>query len=120
MQLIKVSANLVFHNFNKLACPYTDFTKSMKGKTIKKIPNDNAVILPPGDDLLHVVSLPLAIPVSYKHRLQSGKVTNEDLRYDSESYHPLMGLWADTLAYQLSSATGLSGLMQKKDDVPDS
>eukprot|EP00957_Ditylum_brightwellii_P046589 3534467-Ditylum_brightwellii.AAC.1 len=31
-----------------------------------------------------------------------------------------MGLWANTLAYQLSSATGLSGLMQKKDDVPDS
>eukprot|EP00957_Ditylum_brightwellii_P174778 13307807-Ditylum_brightwellii.AAC.1 len=30
-----------------------------------------------------------------------------------------MGLWADTLAYQLSSATGLSGLTQKKDDAPD-
>eukprot|EP00957_Ditylum_brightwellii_P201083 15323999-Ditylum_brightwellii.AAC.1 len=30
-----------------------------------------------------------------------------------------MVLWADTLAYQLSSATGLSGLMHKKDDVPD-
>eukprot|EP00957_Ditylum_brightwellii_P119343 9104462-Ditylum_brightwellii.AAC.1 len=92
----------------------------MKGKTIKKIPADNAVILSPGEDLLHVVSLPSAIPVSYKHRLQSGKVTNKDLRYDSEAYHPLMGFWADTLAYQLSSATGLSGLMQKKGDVPDS
>eukprot|EP00957_Ditylum_brightwellii_P185132 14098239-Ditylum_brightwellii.AAC.1 len=31
-----------------------------------------------------------------------------------------MGLWADMLAYQLSSATGLSDLTQKKDDVPDS
>eukprot|EP00957_Ditylum_brightwellii_P120786 9212896-Ditylum_brightwellii.AAC.1 len=31
-----------------------------------------------------------------------------------------MGLWADTLAYRLSSATGHSGLMQKKDDVPNS
>eukprot|EP00957_Ditylum_brightwellii_P006792 515069-Ditylum_brightwellii.AAC.1 len=31
-----------------------------------------------------------------------------------------MGLWADTLAYQLSSTTGLSGLTQKKDDAPDS
>eukprot|EP00957_Ditylum_brightwellii_P155751 11858093-Ditylum_brightwellii.AAC.1 len=28
-----------------------------------------------------------------------------------------MGLWTDTLAYQLSSATCLSGLMQKKNDV---
>eukprot|EP00957_Ditylum_brightwellii_P031429 2383172-Ditylum_brightwellii.AAC.1 len=31
-----------------------------------------------------------------------------------------MELWANTLAYQLSSATGLSSLTQKKDDVPDS
>eukprot|EP00957_Ditylum_brightwellii_P064635 4905454-Ditylum_brightwellii.AAC.1 len=30
-----------------------------------------------------------------------------------------MGLWADTLAYQLSSATGLLGLTQKKDDAPN-
>eukprot|EP00957_Ditylum_brightwellii_P021146 1593873-Ditylum_brightwellii.AAC.1 len=67
----------------------------MKGNTIKKIPADNAVIPPPGEDPLHVVSLPLAIPVSYKHGLQSGKVTKEDLRYDSEAYNPLMGLWAN-------------------------
>eukprot|EP00957_Ditylum_brightwellii_P096883 7378487-Ditylum_brightwellii.AAC.1 len=79
MQLVKVSSNLVFHNFNELACLYTDFPKSMKGKTIKKIPTDNAVILLPRDDPLHVVSLPLASPVSYEHRLQSGKVTNKDL-----------------------------------------
>eukprot|EP00957_Ditylum_brightwellii_P135906 10366191-Ditylum_brightwellii.AAC.1 len=120
MQPVKVSANLVFHNFNEMACPYADFPKSMKGKKIKKIPANNAVIPPPGDNLLHVVSLLSAILVSYEHGLQSGKVINEDLRYDSETYHPLMGLWVDTLAYQLSSATGLSGLMQKKDDVPDS
>eukprot|EP00957_Ditylum_brightwellii_P046691 3543356-Ditylum_brightwellii.AAC.1 len=31
-----------------------------------------------------------------------------------------MELWADTLAYQLSPASGFSGLTQKKDDVPDS
>eukprot|EP00957_Ditylum_brightwellii_P008543 648001-Ditylum_brightwellii.AAC.1 len=67
MQPDKVSTNLVFHNFNKLACPYTDFLKSMKGKQIKKIPTDNAVIPLPGDNLLHVVSLPLAILVSYEH-----------------------------------------------------
>eukprot|EP00957_Ditylum_brightwellii_P090378 6882453-Ditylum_brightwellii.AAC.1 len=81
----------------------------MKGKTIKKISADNAVIPPPREDPLHVVSFPSAIPVLYEHRLN-----------DSEAYHPLMGLWADTLAYQLSSATGLSGLIQKKDDVPNS
>eukprot|EP00957_Ditylum_brightwellii_P060628 4603492-Ditylum_brightwellii.AAC.1 len=73
MQPVKVSANLVFHNFNELACPYTDFPKSMKGKAIKKIPTDNIVIPPPGDDPLHMVSLPMAILVSYKHGLQSGK-----------------------------------------------
>eukprot|EP00957_Ditylum_brightwellii_P188823 14373048-Ditylum_brightwellii.AAC.1 len=53
MQPIKVFANLVFHNFNELARPYADFPKSMKGKTIKKIPADNAVIPLPGEDLLH-------------------------------------------------------------------
>eukprot|EP00957_Ditylum_brightwellii_P196359 14960771-Ditylum_brightwellii.AAC.1 len=30
-----------------------------------------------------------------------------------------MGLWANTLAYQLLLATGLSGLMQKEDNVPN-
>eukprot|EP00957_Ditylum_brightwellii_P136961 10444680-Ditylum_brightwellii.AAC.1 len=73
MQPVKVSANLVFHNFNKLACPYADFPKSMKGTTIKKIPADNNVITSHGEDPLHVVSLPSAILVSYEHGLQSGK-----------------------------------------------
>ena len=76
MQPVKVSANLVFHNFNELARPYTDFPETMKGKAIKKIPADNAVIPPPGEDTVHVVSLPLAILVSYKHGLQSGKDTS--------------------------------------------
>eukprot|EP00957_Ditylum_brightwellii_P075773 5758729-Ditylum_brightwellii.AAC.1 len=67
MQLVKVSANLVFHNFNRLAWPYTDFPKSMKGKLIKKIPSNDAVIPLHGDGPLHMVALPLAIPVSYAH-----------------------------------------------------
>eukprot|EP00957_Ditylum_brightwellii_P066657 5058797-Ditylum_brightwellii.AAC.1 len=79
MQPVKVSANLVFHNLNELAGPYADFPKSMKGKQIEKIPADNAVIPPPGDNPLHVVSLPSAILVLYEHGLQSGKVTNKDL-----------------------------------------
>eukprot|EP00957_Ditylum_brightwellii_P134310 10239730-Ditylum_brightwellii.AAC.1 len=68
MQLVKVSANLVFHNFNKLAQLYADFPKSMKGKQTKKILNDNAVIPLTRDNPLHV-----------EHGLQSGKVTNKDL-----------------------------------------
>eukprot|EP00957_Ditylum_brightwellii_P088753 6758949-Ditylum_brightwellii.AAC.1 len=91
----------------------------MKGKQIKKIPSNGAVIPLHGDSPLHMVSLSLAILVLYTHGLQSGKVSNEDIRYDSESYHPLMGLWADKLFYQLSSATGLSRLTQKKDNVPN-
>eukprot|EP00957_Ditylum_brightwellii_P009717 732740-Ditylum_brightwellii.AAC.1 len=67
MQPVKVSTNPVFHNFNEMACPYADLPKSMKGKTIKKIPADNALIPLPGEDPLHVVSLPLAIPVLYEH-----------------------------------------------------
>eukprot|EP00957_Ditylum_brightwellii_P029838 2257108-Ditylum_brightwellii.AAC.1 len=71
MQPVKVSANLVFHNFNKLACLYTDFPRSMKGKQIKKIPSNDNVIPLHGDGPLHMVSLPSAILVLYAHRLQS-------------------------------------------------
>eukprot|EP00957_Ditylum_brightwellii_P169191 12878287-Ditylum_brightwellii.AAC.1 len=79
MQPVKVSANLVFRNFNKLAQLYTNFPKSMKGELIKKIPSNDAAIPLYRDAPLHMVSLPLEIPVSYEHGLQSGKVSNEDL-----------------------------------------
>eukprot|EP00957_Ditylum_brightwellii_P166099 12645820-Ditylum_brightwellii.AAC.1 len=42
MKPVKVFANLVFYNFNKLAHPYIDFPRSMKGKQIKKIPSNDA------------------------------------------------------------------------------
>eukprot|EP00957_Ditylum_brightwellii_P101397 7727297-Ditylum_brightwellii.AAC.1 len=85
MQPVNVSANQIFHNFNKMACPYSALPKNIKGKQIKKIPNNDAIILPHGDSPLHVVHLPSAIPVSYAHRLQSGKVSNKDLRCDAEA-----------------------------------
>eukprot|EP00957_Ditylum_brightwellii_P126518 9643158-Ditylum_brightwellii.AAC.1 len=119
MQPVKLSATQIFHNFDKIVFPYSDFPKSIKGAEIKKIPSADTVLPPNGNGWLHVVSLPSAIPVSYLHGLQLGKVTNEDLRFNAESYHLLMGLWTDTLTYQFSSATGMSGLMQKKNDVPD-
>eukprot|EP00957_Ditylum_brightwellii_P147950 11265659-Ditylum_brightwellii.AAC.1 len=120
MQPVKVSATQILNTFNNLACPYSNPLKTMKGTEIKKIPSADSVLSLPGDKPMHMVSLPSAIPVLYAHRLQLGKVTNKDLRFSAEAYHPLMGLWFDTLAYQFSSATGLSGLMQKKHDVPDS
>eukprot|EP00957_Ditylum_brightwellii_P157179 11962683-Ditylum_brightwellii.AAC.1 len=119
MQPVKVSATQIFHNFVELAHPYINLPKSMKGSEIKKIPSADSVLPPPGDDSVHLVSLPLAIPVLYAHGLQLGKVTNEDLRFDAEAYHPLMGLWSDMMAYQFSSVTGLPGLTQKKKDVPN-
>eukprot|EP00957_Ditylum_brightwellii_P023225 1752729-Ditylum_brightwellii.AAC.1 len=88
MQPVKVPATQIFHHFNKLACPYSNLPKTMKGSEIKKIPNADSV-------------LPL---------LQLGKVTNKDLRFNDEAYHLLMGLWSDMLAHQFLSVTGLSGL----------
>eukprot|EP00957_Ditylum_brightwellii_P108536 8278330-Ditylum_brightwellii.AAC.1 len=102
MQPVKVSANQISHNFDKL---------EYEGKQVKKILSNDTAIPLHGDDPLHVISLPSAILVSYAHGMQSGKVSNKDLRFDSEAYHPLMGLCADMLAYHLSIATGLSGLM---------
>eukprot|EP00957_Ditylum_brightwellii_P170244 12959817-Ditylum_brightwellii.AAC.1 len=57
----------------------------MKESEIKKIPSTDSALLLSGNKLLHVVSFPLAIPVSYAHKLQLGKVTNEDLRFDAEA-----------------------------------
>eukprot|EP00957_Ditylum_brightwellii_P158493 12064405-Ditylum_brightwellii.AAC.1 len=109
----------IFHNFDKLACSYSDFPKGMKWVEIKKIPSADTALPPNGNDPLRVVSLPSAVLVSYSHGLQLCKVTNDDLRFSTESYHLLMGLRSDTLAYQFSSVTGLSGLTQKKSNVPD-
>eukprot|EP00957_Ditylum_brightwellii_P051389 3897050-Ditylum_brightwellii.AAC.1 len=58
----------------------------MKGKQIKKIPSNDAVIPLHRDSLLHVVSLPSAMSVLHTHRLQSGKVSNKDFRV-SKSLH---------------------------------
>eukprot|EP00957_Ditylum_brightwellii_P140830 10727746-Ditylum_brightwellii.AAC.2 len=71
----------------------------MKGAEIKKIPNADSVLSLSGDDPMHMVSLSSAIPITYAHRLQLGKVTNKDLRFGTEAYHSLMELWSDTLAY---------------------
>eukprot|EP00957_Ditylum_brightwellii_P113202 8632718-Ditylum_brightwellii.AAC.1 len=100
MQPVKVSATQIFYNFDDLACPYSNFSKRMKGVEVKKISIANTVLPPDGNDLLHVVSLSSTIPVSYLHRLQLGKVTNLDLRLNAESYYALIGLWTDTLVYQ--------------------
>eukprot|EP00957_Ditylum_brightwellii_P191051 14546908-Ditylum_brightwellii.AAC.1 len=64
----------------------------MKGSEIKKISCTDSVLPLPGNGLMHMVSPPLAIPVLYVHGLQLGKVTNEDLRFNTEIYHSLVGL----------------------------
>eukprot|EP00957_Ditylum_brightwellii_P116616 8895580-Ditylum_brightwellii.AAC.1 len=100
MQPVKVSAIQIFHNFDELACPYSNLPKGMKGAKIKKIPSaDN--VLPPNDDGLWAKS-PMRSSDSMLRHITS-----------------LMGLWSDTLAYQFSSATGLSDLMQKRNDIPN-
>eukprot|EP00957_Ditylum_brightwellii_P206929 15350632-Ditylum_brightwellii.AAC.1 len=67
MQPVKVSATQIFHNFNEMTCPYSDLLKAMKGSEIKKIPSADSVLPLPGDDMIHMVSCPLAIPVPYAH-----------------------------------------------------
>eukprot|EP00957_Ditylum_brightwellii_P088732 6757200-Ditylum_brightwellii.AAC.1 len=36
-----------------------------------------------------------------------------------EDYHPIMGLWGNTMQYQFSSRPGMSALTQHINDVPD-
>eukprot|EP00957_Ditylum_brightwellii_P167033 12716313-Ditylum_brightwellii.AAC.1 len=53
MQPVKVSATQIFYNFNKLACPYSNLPKTMKGSEIKKIPSADSILPPSGDDQMH-------------------------------------------------------------------
>eukprot|EP00957_Ditylum_brightwellii_P073922 5617283-Ditylum_brightwellii.AAC.1 len=87
----------------------------MKGSEIKKIPSADSVLPMSGVDPIHMVSLPLAIPVYYAHGLQLGKVTNEDIIFDAEAYHPLMGLWLQ-ITQQRGSAGGHSPGNYNKDE----
>eukprot|EP00957_Ditylum_brightwellii_P000018 1245-Ditylum_brightwellii.AAC.1 len=36
-----------------------------------------------------------------------------------EDYHPIMGLWGNTMQYQFSSQSGMSALTLRANDVPD-
>eukprot|EP00957_Ditylum_brightwellii_P048080 3650459-Ditylum_brightwellii.AAC.1 len=91
LQPVKVLASQLFYNFKELARPYEDFPDNMNGQEIDAIPDSDSSVLHQGDDNLHVVSLPSAIPVFYKDGLQSGKTNMHQLE-QMKDYHPIMGL----------------------------
>eukprot|EP00957_Ditylum_brightwellii_P095675 7290214-Ditylum_brightwellii.AAC.1 len=72
------------------------------GDVIEDIPKTDSVSLPFGNNNLHIVSLPLVIPVSYEHSLTLGALSSCQLE-QMEEYHPIMGLWGKTMQYQFSS-----------------
>eukprot|EP00957_Ditylum_brightwellii_P026961 2038248-Ditylum_brightwellii.AAC.1 len=88
------------------------------GNAIEDIPEMDSVIPPFGDNNLHIVSLPSVIPVSYEHGLTAGTLNLHQFEL-MEDYHPIMGLWSDTMQYQFSSKSGMSALTQYSNDVPD-
>eukprot|EP00957_Ditylum_brightwellii_P120545 9196522-Ditylum_brightwellii.AAC.1 len=72
------------------------------GDAIENIPNMDSINPPFGDDDLCIVSLPAVIPVSYEHGLMTGTLNSRQLEV-MEDYHPIMGLWGNTMQYQFSS-----------------
>eukprot|EP00957_Ditylum_brightwellii_P124100 9459524-Ditylum_brightwellii.AAC.1 len=85
---------------------------------IEDIPKTDSINPPFGDNNLCIVSLPLVILVSYEHGLTSGALSSRQLE-QMEEYHPIMGLWGNTMQYQFSSRFGMLALIQRANDVPD-
>eukprot|EP00957_Ditylum_brightwellii_P119885 9148199-Ditylum_brightwellii.AAC.2 len=88
------------------------------GNVIEDIPETDSVNPPFGDDDLRIVNLPSVTPVPYEHGLTAGALNSCQLQL-MEEYHPIMGLWGDTMQYQFSSWSGMSALTQCVNDVPD-
>eukprot|EP00957_Ditylum_brightwellii_P135209 10310064-Ditylum_brightwellii.AAC.1 len=66
------------------------------GNVIEDIPETDSIIPSFGNDNLCIVSLPSVIPVSYKHGLTAGALNSRQLEL-MEDYHPIMGLWGNTM-----------------------
>eukprot|EP00957_Ditylum_brightwellii_P170266 12961386-Ditylum_brightwellii.AAC.2 len=56
------------------------------------------------------------IPASYKHGLTSGALSSHQLE-QMEEYHPIMGLWGNTMQYQFSLQSGMSVLTQSANNI---
>eukprot|EP00957_Ditylum_brightwellii_P132380 10094566-Ditylum_brightwellii.AAC.1 len=91
LQLVKVLAIQLFNSFEELARPYNDVPKNMIGEEITTTPDDNSAILSLGDDSLHIVSLLLVVPISYKCGMHTVATIMQQME-QMETYHPLMGL----------------------------
>eukprot|EP00957_Ditylum_brightwellii_P180259 13731747-Ditylum_brightwellii.AAC.3 len=118
LQTVKVLTSQIFYNFYKLARPSNNFPAHLMGDVIDNIPETDSVNPPFGDDNLCIVSLPLVISVSYEHGLTTGTLNLYQLE-QMKDYHPIMGLWGDTMQYQFSSRSGMSALMLRANDVLD-
>eukprot|EP00957_Ditylum_brightwellii_P155277 11820735-Ditylum_brightwellii.AAC.1 len=62
--LVKVLASQLFFNFDELARPFGDFPDHLMGDVIEDISKMDSVNPSFGGNVLHIVSLPLVIPVS--------------------------------------------------------
>eukprot|EP00957_Ditylum_brightwellii_P167178 12726295-Ditylum_brightwellii.AAC.1 len=104
-------ASQLFYNFDELARTSNDFPAHLMGDVIVGIPSF-------GDDNLCIANLPAVILVSYKHSLTTGNLNLYQLE-QMEKYHPIIGLWGDTMQYQFSSRFGMSALIMRANDILD-
>eukprot|EP00957_Ditylum_brightwellii_P126802 9665637-Ditylum_brightwellii.AAC.1 len=102
LQPVKVSASQLFYNFDELMRPFDDFPAHLMGDAIEDIPETDSVNPPFGGNNLHIVSLPLVIPVSYEYNLMAGTVNSHQLE-QMEDYHSIMGVLGNNMQYQFSS-----------------
>eukprot|EP00957_Ditylum_brightwellii_P125832 9592191-Ditylum_brightwellii.AAC.1 len=86
------------------------------GDAIEGIPEMDSVNPPFGNGDLCIVSLPPVITVSYKHGLILEALSSRQLE-QIEDYHPIMGLWGNTMQHQFSSQSGMSALTQRTNNI---
>eukprot|EP00957_Ditylum_brightwellii_P185811 14146842-Ditylum_brightwellii.AAC.1 len=66
------------------------------GDVIEDIPEMDSTNPPFGDDDLCIVGLQVVIPVSYEHSLMAGTLNSHQLE-QMEDYHPIIGMWSNTM-----------------------
>eukprot|EP00957_Ditylum_brightwellii_P111652 8516644-Ditylum_brightwellii.AAC.1 len=118
LQPVKVLTSQLFYNFDELARPYDNFPAHLMDDIIEDIPETDSVNPPFGDDSLCIISLPSVIPVSYDHGLMAGALNSCQLE-QIKDYHPIMGLWGNTIQYQFSSRSGMSALTLRANNILD-
>jgi hypothetical protein len=99
----------VLGDYQELARVPLGLKTVQKGIEIKKLPDGSTTICPEGNEPMHIVCLPVALPLTAHHGLANHNISEKDKWAAMGVYHPIMGLWAMTSTYCYMNNKGISG-----------